>query len=59
MNTTLNRLDRLMIAITFAEANTPELAQEYNDNRKPTLGKRTQQTTKRDDGQIPPNQNTH
>jgi len=59
MNAILNRLDRLMIAITFAEANEPELAQEYITNRKQTLNKRAPKTTTMTGGQILPNQIAH
>ena len=52
MNTILNRIDRLMMAITFAEANEPELAQQCLGNRKPTLDKQTKQTTKMTGGQV-------
>jgi hypothetical protein len=59
MNTILNRIDRLMTAITFAEANEPELAQEYAGNRKSTPGKPAPQATEIPGGQILPNQATH
>jgi len=59
MNTILNRIDRLMTAITFAEANEPELAQEYAGNRKSTAGKAAPQATEMPGGQILPNQATH
>jgi len=59
MNTILNRIDRLMMAITFAEANEPELAQECLDNRKPALGKRTKQTTKMAGGQVVAHHTAH
>lgn len=35
MKTILNHFDRLMAAITFAEANEPALALEFTGNRKP------------------------
>ncbi|MFH1021219.1 MAG: hypothetical protein V1782_11525 [Pseudomonadota bacterium] len=56
MNTILNRFDRLMMAITFAEANAPESAQEYLGSRKPTQNKRAQRTTRTTGGQILPKQ---
>lgn len=59
MNTILNRLDRLMLAITFAEANEPELAQEFLPSRKPTLSNGPQQNTQLTGGQILPNQTAH
>lgn len=59
MNTILNRIDRLMMAITFAEANEPELAQECLGSRKPTQSNRAQQTTRIPDGQIVANQTAH
>ena len=59
MNTILNRFDRLMMAITFAEANEPEVAQECLSSRRPTLPKRAQQATKMTGGQILPNQTAH
>jgi len=59
MNTILNRIDRLMMAITFAEANEPELAQECLGNRKPTLHKQAKQTTKMAGGQIVANHTAH
>ena len=59
MNTILNRLDRLMMAITFAEANEPELAQDCLNNRKPTASKRTHQTPKMTSGRIVANHPAH
>ena len=59
MNTIPNRIDRLMMAITFAEANEPELAQECLGSRKPALGKRTQQTTPLAGGQVMANHTAH
>lgn len=52
MNTILNKIDRLMMTITFAEANVPELAQECLGTRKPAPGKQTKQTTKMTGGQT-------
>jgi len=52
MNTILNRIDRLMMAITFAEANEPELAQKCLASRKPALNKQTKQTTKMTGSQV-------
>lgn len=54
MNTILNRIDRLMMAITFAEASEPEMAKEYLARQKPARGKRTQQTTQMPGRQILP-----
>lgn len=59
MNTILNRIDRLMMAITFAEANEPTLAQEYLGNRKPARNKQPQQTTKMTGGQVMANHTAH
>ena len=59
MNTILNRIDRLMMAITFAEANEPELAQECLGSKKPARGKRTQQTTPMTGSQIMANHIAH
>ena len=59
MNTILNRIDRLMTAITFAEANEPELAKECLGGRKPKQNKRAEQTTQISGGQILPNQTAH
>lgn len=56
MNTILNRLDRLMMAITFAEANEPQLAQDCLGNRKPTAHKRTHQTPETTSSRIMANQ---
>lgn len=59
MNTILNRIDRLMMAITFAEANEPELAQKCLGGRKPKQNQRAPQTTQIPGGQILPNQTAH
>ena len=59
MNTILNHIDRLMTAITFAEANEPDLAQEYVGNRKSTPGKSAPQATEIPGCQILPNPATH
>ncbi|MCX5874935.1 MAG: hypothetical protein NT087_01285 [Deltaproteobacteria bacterium] len=59
MNTILNRIDRLMMAITFAEANEPELAQEYLGSKKPALNKRAPKTTPMTGGQIMANHTAH
>jgi hypothetical protein len=59
MNTILNRIDRLMMAITFAEANEPELARECLGGRKPKQNKQDEQATRIPDGQILPSQTTH
>ena len=55
----LNRFDRLMMAITFAEANEPELARECLDNRKPAVSKRAHQTPKMTGGRIVANHTAH
>lgn len=47
MHTILNRIDRLMMAVTFAEANEPELARECLNDKKPALTKQNKQTQKR------------
>jgi len=52
MNTILNRIDRLLMAITFAEANESELAKEFLGLRKPALSKQRKQTTKMTGGQA-------
>jgi hypothetical protein len=59
MNTMLNRLDRLMMAITFAEANEPELARECLDNRKLAGSKRAHQTPKMTGGRAVANHTAH
>ncbi|OGQ87658.1 MAG: hypothetical protein A2512_13135 [Deltaproteobacteria bacterium RIFOXYD12_FULL_56_24] len=59
MHTILNRIDRLMMAITFAEANESELARECLGNQKPKQNKQAEQTIRIPDGQILPNQTTH
>lgn len=59
MNTILTRIDRLMTAITFAEANEPELARECLGSQKPKQNQRAEQTTRIPGGQILPNQTTH
>lgn len=59
MNTILNQLDRLMMAITFAEANEPELAQECIVNRKPVQTNRVLQDTKMAANHIMTNQAAH
>lgn len=59
MNTILNKLDRLMIAITFAEANEPELAQECIVNRKQAQTKRVPRDTKMATNHIMTNQTAH
>jgi hypothetical protein len=59
MNTILNRIDRLMMAITFAEANEPELAQERLGSRKPALNKRAQQATQMTGAQIVAHRTAH
>lgn len=59
MHPILTRIDRLMMAITFAEANEPELAQECLGRRKATLNKQTKQTTRMTGGQIVVNHPAH
>ncbi|MBU2538954.1 MAG: hypothetical protein KKH22_11000 [Proteobacteria bacterium] len=59
MNTILNQLDRLMMAITFAEANEPELAQECVVNLKPIQAKRFPQDTKTATNHLMTNQTAH
>lgn len=59
MNAILNRIDRLMMAVTFAEANEPELAQKCLNSRKPKQNQRASQTTQISGGQILPNQTAH
>ncbi|HEX9714627.1 MAG TPA: hypothetical protein VGA28_02930 [Desulfurivibrionaceae bacterium] len=59
MNTILNRIDRLMMAITFAEANEPELARECLGSQKPKQNQRAEQTTRIPDGRILPSRTTH
>lgn len=59
MNTILNQIDRLMMAVTFAEANEPELAQECLGNRKPTVGKQPKQATKMSRGQVVAHHTAH
>ena len=59
MNTILNRIDRLMMAITFAEANEPKLAQECLGSRKPTMGRQPKQTTKMSSGQAVAHHTAH
>ncbi len=59
MNTILNRIDRLMAAVTFAEANEPELAQEYAGSRKSASSNQAPQATEIPGGQILPNQATN
>lgn len=59
MHTILNRIDRLLLAITFAEANEPELAQECLNNRQATQRKRAQQNTPMTGGPNVANQTAH
>lgn len=59
MHTILNRLDRLMMAITFAEANEPQLAQDCLANRKPTARNRMHQTPEKTSSRIMANQIAH
>jgi len=59
MNTILTRIDRLMMAITFAEANEPELAQECLGHRKAALNRQTKQNTKMTGGQIVARHSAH
>ncbi|HIJ90300.1 MAG: hypothetical protein OEV89_05975 [Desulfobulbaceae bacterium] len=56
MNTILNRFDRLMMAVTFAEANEPELAHKCIGSRKQEPAKQLQQNAKITAGRILPNQ---
>jgi hypothetical protein len=59
MNTILNRIDRLMMAITFAEANEAELAQEYIPSRKTVPSKQAEPNTTMTSGQILPTRTAH
>ena len=61
MNTILTRFDRLMVAITFTEANEPELARECLSSRKQTLAKskQAQQNKKMTGSQLLPKQTAH
>ena len=59
MNTVLNRIDRLMMAVTFAEANEHEMAQEFLPCRKASRNNRTNQTARMTGGQVPSIQTTH
>lgn len=59
MKTILNRLDRLMMAITFAEANEPMLAQECIVARKHVPSNRAPQGTKIAANHIMTNQTAH
>ncbi|HCC53343.1 MAG TPA: hypothetical protein DEQ20_00185 [Desulfobulbaceae bacterium] len=59
MNPILNQIDRLMMAITFAEANESELARECLGGRKPKQNPRAQQTAQIPGGQVLPNQTAH
>ena len=59
MNTILNRIDRLMMAITFAEANEPEVAQECLGSRKAALDKQTKQATQMTGSQIVAHHTAH
>jgi hypothetical protein len=48
-----------MMAITFAEANEPELARECLGSQKPKQNQRAEQTTRIPDGRILPSRTTH
>ena len=59
MKPTLTFFDRLMTAITFAEANEPELAREFADDRKPVQTSPTHYPAKMTGGKALTNQATH
>lgn len=58
MKTIMNHVDRMMAAITFAEANAPELALEFTGGRKPAKTASTQ-ATKMTGGKVLTNQTAH
>lgn len=58
MKTILTHFDRLMAAITFAEANEPDLALEFTGSRKPVQTAPTQ-APKMTGGKVLTNQTAH
>ena len=58
MKAILTHFDRLMAAITFAEANEPDLALEFTGSRKPVQTAPTQTTTM-SGGKVLTNQAAH
>jgi hypothetical protein len=58
MKTILNHFDRLMAAITFAEANEPALAMEFTGGRRPAQTPPAQ-SAKMTDGKVLTNQTAH
>ncbi|MDG4475127.1 hypothetical protein [Thiovibrio frasassiensis] len=58
MKTILTYVDRLMAAVTFAEANEPELAREFaGDNKFPRTS--LTQAPKMQDGKLLKNRTAH
>lgn len=59
MDTILTRIDRLMMSLTFAEANAPDLARECLGSGKPTQSNRPRQTAQAPGDRIAANQTSH